>query len=612
MAADIGNYALIGDCETAALVGRDGSIDWLCWPRFDSGACFAALVGSPDNGRWLIGPADPAARMSRRYRDRTLILETQIETREGAATVIDFMPPRGQASDVVRLVCGRRGQIAMHTQLIVRFDYGSLLPWVTRLDDGGLRAVNGPDMVVLRTPVALRGEGMTTVGEFTISAGQTIPFVLSYGASHLPPPRPIEPAKALADTEQYWRSWAERAPATEQWSEPIIRSMLTLKALTHSPSGAIVAAPTSSLPERLGGARNWDYRFCWLRDATFTLLALMNAGYYDDARAWRQWLLRATAGDPARVQIMYGVTGEHRLPEWEVPWLDGYQGAKPVRVGNAAAGQLQVDVYGELMDALYHGRRGNLGRNDEGWVLQKGLIEHLEKIWEEPDHGIWEVRGDRQRFTNSKVMAWVAFDRAVKTVEHFQMDGPVGRWRALRDKIHADVCRYGFNPAIGAFVQSYGSKHLDASALLIPLVGFLPPQDERVRSTVDAIQHGLMYDGLVMRYDTEAGIDGLPPGEGVFLPCSFWLADNLIMLGRRDEAREIFERLLSLRNDVGLLSEEYDVRSKRLLGNFPQALSHIALLGTAYGLLQQGKHRRHEHGPAQPDATKSPQAAAAE
>jgi GH15 family glucan-1,4-alpha-glucosidase len=597
MAANIENYGLIGDCETAALVGRDGSIDWLCWPRFDSGACFAALVGSRDNGRWLMAAADPAARITRRYRDRTLILETEIETPEGAVTVIDFMPPREKASDVVRLVRGKRGQVAMRTELVIRFDYGSLIPWVTRLEDGTLRAIKGPDMAVLRTPVKLRGKDFTTIGEFTVSAGQTIPFVLTYGPSHLAPPEPIDPLQALADTEDFWSEWIARARPMKQWSEPIHRSLITLKALTHRPTGAIVAAPTTSLPERLGGQRNWDYRFCWLRDATFTLLALMNAGYYDDARAWREWLLRAVSGDAARVQIMYGVAGEQRLPEWEVPWLSGFEGARPVRVGNAAAQQMQLDVYGELMDALHHGRHGKLAPDDQGWALQFALLEHLETVWEEPDHGIWEVRGDRQQFTNSKVMAWVAFDRAVKTIEQFKMEGPVDRWRALRSKIHEEVCRYGYDPDVGAFVQSFGSKHLDASALLIPLVGFLPPQDARVQSTVEAIKRNLVFDGLVIRYDTEIGIDGLPPGEGAFLPCSFWLADNLILLDRREEARALFERLLSLRNDLGLLAEEYDVRSKRLLVNFPQALSHIALVGTGYHLLSQNRHRRYAHRP---------------
>ena len=596
MTCAIEDYALIGDCETAALVGRNGSIDWLCWPRFDSGACFAALIGTNDNGRWLMTALDPKARISRRYRDHTLILETSIETADGAATIVDFMPPRGKASDLVRLVCGMRGQLVMRTELVIRFDYGSLTPWVARLDDGSLRAIAGPDMVVLRTPASLHGVDFKTVGEFTISAGQTIPFVLTYGPSHLPPPPRIDPAKALAETEVFWRDWASRARPAGEWSEPVIRSLITLKALTYRPSGAIVAAPTTSLPEQLGGQRNWDYRYCWLRDATFTLVSLMNAGYYEDAEAWREWLLRAVAGNPEQTQIMYGMTGERRLPEWEVRWLSGYGHSKPVRVGNAAHQQLQIDVYGEVMDALHHGRAGKLAANEAGWALQLELLKNLEIIWKEPDHGIWEVRGNSQQFTNSKVMAWVAFDRAVKTVEQFGMAGPVERWRALRDTIHEEVCRSGFNSEIGAFVQSYGSKQLDASALLIPLVGFLPAEDARVRSTVEAVEQQLLIGGLVRRYDTKAGVDGLPPGEGIFLPCSFWLADNLILLGRRDEARRLFQRLLSLRNDVGLLSEEYDGHANRLLGNFPQAFSHVALINTTYLLTSQTKYKRHESG----------------
>jgi GH15 family glucan-1,4-alpha-glucosidase len=584
MACPIEDYALIGDRETAALIGRDGSLDWLCWPRFDSTACFAALLGSRDNGRWLVGATDPKARTPRRYRDRTLILETEIETADGAATVVDFMPPRGHASNVVRLVRGRRGRVVMRTELIIRFDYGLLIPWVTRLDDGALRAIAGPDMVVLRTPVPLRGVDFRTVGEFTVSVGETVPFVLSYGPSHLPPPPPIDPVKALAATETFWSDWIGQAQGAGEWSEAVNRSLITLKALSYGPSGAIAAAPTTSLPEHAGGTRNWDYRYCWLRDATFTLVTLMNAGYYDDARAWREWLMRAVAGDPARVQIMYGMTGEHRLREWELPWLAGYGGSKPVRVGNAAHQQLQLDVYGEVMDALHHGREGKLDVNESGWALQQELLKHLELIWKEPDHGIWEMRGEDRQFTYSKVMVWVAFDRAVKSVEHFGMEGPVDRWRALRDGIHDEVCRFGFNTDIGAFVQSYGSKELDASCLLFPLVGFLPPQDPRVRSTVEAVERHLLVDGLVRRYDTGSGIDGLPPGEGIFIPCSFWLADNLILLGRRAEARRLFERLLALRNDVGLLSEEYDPAARQMLGNFPQAFSHLALVNTAFNL----------------------------
>ena len=601
MTCAIGHYALIGDCETAALVGRNGSIDWLCWPRFDSGACFAALLGTSDNGRWLMTALDPQARISRRYRDHTLILETSIETSDGAVTIVDFMPPRGKASDVVRIVCGTRGRVVMRTELVIRFDYGSLMPWVTRLVDGSLHAIAGADMVVLRTPASLHGVDFKTVGEFTISAGQTIPFVLTYGASHLPPPPRIDPAKALAETEAFWRDWASRAQPAGEWSEPVIRSLITLKALTYRPSGAIVAAPTSSLPEQLGGQRNWDYRYCWLRDATFTLVTLMNAGYYQDAQNWREWLLRAVAGKAEQMQIMYGMTGERRLPEWEVPWLSGYDGSKPVHVGNAAHHQLQIDVYGEVMDALHHGRACKIAANEAGWKLQLELLKHLEIIWKEPDHGIWEVRGRSQQFTNSKVMAWVAFDRAVKTIEQFGMDGPVEHWRGLRNTIHAEVCRFGFDTEVGAFVQCYGSKQLDASALLIPLVGFLPAEDPRVRSTVEAVEQQLLIGGLVGRYDTKAGVDGLPPGEGIFLPCSFWLADNLILLGRRDDARRLFQRLLSLRNDVGLLSEEYDVHTNRLLGNFPQAFSHVALINTAYLLTSKTKIKRHETSHLSPE-----------
>ena len=596
MAANLEDYALIGDCETAALVGRDGSVDWLCWPRFDSGACFAALLGSRENGRWLLAPADPAARAVRRYRDKTLILETEIETCDGAATVVDFMPPRGNNSDLIRLVCGRRGQVAMRSELLLRFDYGSLVPWVVRREDGAWCAISGPDLVVLRTPARLQGDHRKIDCEFVVSAGETLPFLLTYGPSYREPPRPLDPLEALEETESFWRGWASLAKVPARWSAAMLRSLITLKALTHFPTGGMVAAPTTSLPELLGGGRNWDYRFCWLRDATFTLIALMNAGYYEDVRAWRRWLLRTAAGDPARLQIMYGVAGERRLPEWEVPWLAGYQGAKPVRAGNAAAEQAQLDVYGEIMDALHHGRHSKLGGSEQGWDLQRALLDHLEEVWEKPDHGIWEVRSDQQHFTNSKVMAWVAFDRAVRTIERFKMDGPVERWRALRDSVHRDVCRYGFNPELGAFTQSYGSKELDGSALLIPLVGFLPPEDPRVISTVDAIQRHLTVGGLVRRYVSEAGLDGLPPGEGVFLPCSFWLADVLFLLGRRGEARQLFERLLSLRNDVGLLSEEYDVKRQRLIGNFPQALSHIALVNTGHLLGQQARHSRHRAG----------------
>jgi GH15 family glucan-1,4-alpha-glucosidase len=584
LASRIEDYALVGDCETCALVGRDGSVDWLCWPHFSSPACFAALLGTPDNGRWVIAPQAQATRVTRRYRQNTLILETDFETADGAVTLVDFMPRRSEGSHLVRLVAGKRGAVAMRTELIVRFDYGSLVPWVSRAEDRALLAVSGPDMAVLRTPVELHGEGLKTVGEFMVCAGQQIPFVLGYRASHLDPAAAIDPCAALDLTEAFWQEWSGRFQGAGEWTEAVVRSMITLKALTYAPTGGIVAAATTSLPEQLGGPRNWDYRYCWLRDATFTLLAMMNCGYYEEAAAWRMWLLRAVAGDPAQVQIMYGIRGEHRLTEAEIPWLCGYEGAKPVRIGNAAAMQTQLDIYGEVVDALHHARLCGIAGIGEGWGLQIELLKHLEAIWTEPDEGIWEVRGGPRHFTYSKVMAWVAFDRAVKSVEQFGLEGPLDRWRGIRDRIHAEVCEKAFDPDLGAFVQSYGAKALDASTLLIPLVGFLPPDDPRVRGTVEAIERDLMHDGFVLRYDPSVCGDGLPGNEGAFLACSFWLADNYVLLGRRDDARRLFDRLLSLRNDVGLLSEEYDPAAKRLVGNFPQAFSHIALINTALNL----------------------------
>lgn len=585
MPSRIEDYALIGDCETAAMVGKDGSIDWLCWPRFDSGACFAALLGGPEQGRWLIAPADPSARVTRRYRDGTLILESDFETTEGAVTIVDFMPPRGAASGLVRLVIGRSGHVTMRTELVIRFDYGSTVPWVSRLEDGGLRAVAGPDMAVLRTSVPLRGKDLRTVGEFNVHSGAAVPFTLSYGPSHLEPPEPIAPAKALSETEAFWRAWSSQCQQRGAWSDAVLQSHIVLKALTYAPTGGLIAAPTTSLPEKIGGPRNWDYRYCWLRDATFTLLSLLNAGYKEEAHAWREWLLRAVAGSPSQIQIMYGLAGERRLTEWEVPWLPGYEASTPVRIGNAAAKQLQLDVYGEVLDAFHQGRVAGLASSDAGWELQRALVEHLETVWDRPDEGIWEVRGKSRHFTHSKVMAWVALDRMIRGVEDFGLDGPIGRWRPLRQTIREDILRRGFSPELNSFVQSYGSKCLDASLLLLPLVGFLPPNDPRIVGTVSAIQQRLLVDGgLVLRYDTAETDDGLPPGEGAFLACSFWLADNLALQHRRAEAVELFERLLALRNDVGLLAEEYDPVSRRQLGNFPQAFSHLALADTARNL----------------------------
>jgi GH15 family glucan-1,4-alpha-glucosidase len=581
----IEDYALIGDCQTAALVGRDGSIDWLCWPRFDSPACFAALLGKPEHGRWCISPAKPPKRISRSYRPDTLILETEFENEEGAVTLVDFMPVRSWQSDLVRMVIGKRGRVTMQTHGVLRFDYGASIPWITyEPDRRGLRAVVGPDMVLLCSPVPLENRHRATFASFEVAAGETLSFVLTHGPSHLELPLKIDPKDALAETERFWREWSGRCTARGEWGAAVRRSLITLKALTYAPTGGIVAAPTTSLPERIGGVRNWDYRHCWLRDATLSLLALMDAGYYEEANAWRQWLVRAVAGSPEQMQIMYGIAGERRLPEWEIGWLPGYEGSKPVRVGNAAAAQLQLDVYGEVMDALYQGFKGGLAHYDVAWDLQRALLAHLEKVWVRPDEGIWEVRGPPRHFTYSKVMAWVAFDRAVKMAEGLGLPGPVARWRELRERIHRDVCERGYSARRGAFVQSYGSEELDAALLLIPITGFLPATDPRMLATVQAIQRELTVDGLVHRYRTHQALDGLPAGEGVFLACSFWLADNLCLQGRKDEARALFERLVGLANEVGLLAEEYDPLTRRFLGNFPQAFSHIALINTALNL----------------------------
>ena len=597
MALRIEDYAIVGDCQTAALIGRDGSVDWLCWPRFDSAACFAALLGTPEHGRWLIAAADPNARVTRRYRDDTLILETEFETPEGAATLIDFMPIQEGAHHLVRIVTGRRGQLAMRSELVLRFDYGATVPWVTRADDGALEAVAGPDMTLLRTPIDLRGEDFKTLGDFTVSEGQTVPFVLSFGRSYRERPAPIDPNAALSDTEVFWRNWSAGCTAMGEWSALVRRSLITLKALTYRPTGGIVAAPTMALPERFGGTRNWDYRYCWIRDASLTLLSLMHGGFYEEAQDWRIWLRRAVAGLPAQAQIMYGIAGERWLPELEIPWLPGYQGAGPVRIGNAASGQFQLDVYGEILDAFYQALRGGLGPVGSPDLLH-ALLDHVAEVWREPDEGMWEVRGPRQHFTHSKVMAWVAFDRAIKSAEGFGFEGPVEKWKALRHEIHEDVCANAYNAKCGAFVQHYGADTLDAAVLMMPLLGFLPATDPRVIGTVAAIERDLMADGLVLRYDTRSGTDGLPPGEGVFLACSFWLADCFLMLGRVSDARSLFQRLAGLCNDVGLLAEQYDPILQRLAGNFPQAFSHIALVNTAHNLaliekphLMRGEHK---------------------
>jgi GH15 family glucan-1,4-alpha-glucosidase len=599
MALRIEDYAIIGDCKTAALAGRDGSIDWLCWPRFDSPACFAALLGTPEHGRWLLAPADSKARAARRYRGDTLILETDFETADGAVSVIDFMPALHEdASSLVRIVIGRRGKLALRCELVLRFDYGSMVPWVTRLPDGTLQAIAGPDMVVLRTPVELRGEDFKTVGDFVVTKGDTIPFVLTYGRSYRALPQSIDPIAALSDTEVFWHNWSANCTEMGEWAGLVRRSLITLKALTYHPTGGIVAAPTTSLPEQLGGARNWDYRYCWIRDATLTLLSLMHAGFYEEAQDWRLWLQRAVAGLPAQAQIMYGVAGERRLTEIELPWLPGYEGAAPVRIGNAASDQCQLDIYGEVLDAFYQARLGGLEPASKSDVLHV-LLNHVAEIWGEPDEGMWEVRGPRQHFTHSKVMAWVAFDRAIKLAEKFEFAGPIERWKALRQTIHDDVCKKAYNAERGAFMQSYGANTLDASVLQMPLVGFLPVTDPRVAGTIAAIERDLTADGFVLRYDTGSGLDGLPPGEGTFLPCSFWLADCLILLGRIEDARRLFKRLAGLCNDVGLLAEEYDPKAQRLTGNFPQAFSHMAFVNTAHNLILAEKplHERPAHPP---------------
>jgi GH15 family glucan-1,4-alpha-glucosidase len=583
MALPLERYALIGDCQTAALVGADGAIDWLCLPRFDSPACFAALLGGPEHGRWRISTSEASHKTIQQYRGETLVLETEFRARGGAVRVIDFMSLRSEVADVVRIVEGVSGSLPMRLDLTLRSDYGEVVPWVRRTEDG-LVAIAGPDLWRLRSPVPLVNENFTTHADFTVTEGQRLAFDLTWSPSHEEEAPALDCDLALEDTDRFWRDWSGRCAYDGRWREAVVRSALTLKALTYAPTGGIVAAPTSSLPERLGGVRNWDYRYCWLRDATFTLLALMRAGYAEEAEAWREWLLRAAAGKPSQTRIMYGLAGERRLHEYELGHLPGYEGSRPVRIGNGAHDQFQLDVFGEVMDALHQGWRHGLDPGKFGWRIERALVEFLESNWQRPDCGIWEVRGPARQFTHSKVMAWVAFDRAVKAVERFGLDGPADRWRALRSSVHDEVCRRGFSAERGAFVQHYGSQRLDASLLMIPLVGFLPPDDPRVRSTVEAIERDLASDAFVARYHPTPDVDGLPPGEGAFLLCSFWLADNLALMGRRHDAHHLFERILAIRSNVGLLSESYDVGASRLLGNYPQAFSHVGLINTARNL----------------------------
>ncbi len=593
--AKIEDYALIGDCETAALVSRDGSVDWLCWPTFGSSGCFAKLLGTEDNGYWKLAPVEKVKQTGRRYEEHTLILETTHETKSGVVQVLDYMPPRGNNSDLVRTVKCLRGTVAMKSEVAIRFNTGNAVPWVKHID-GGIFAEAGPDSAVLRTSVPLKGENMRTVSEFTVSAGESVSFVLTYGtygAYREKAPEPIDVEKAYRDTQSFWKDWTAKSDYHGPHKELVQRSLITLKALTYQPTGGIVAAPTTSLPEQIGGPRNWDYRYCWLRDATFMLLALMNGGYYGEAADWLEWLRRTIAGSPGQVQIMYGIRGERTLVEWEVDWLPGYEKSQPVRIGNAAHAQLQLDIYGETLDAFYQAYGTVHQHHHMDFALLTQLIEHLETIWNQPDDGIWETRGGRKHFTYSKVMAWVAFDRAIKLAEMAKFDAPVERWRKTRDRIHRQVCTKGWSKTRKSFVQHYGSNDLDASVLLIPMVGFLPPDDPRVKSTVAAIEKYLTKDGLVQRYNTAKSRDGLPPGEGMFLACSFWMVTNLKFIGREADAMALFEKLVRLANDVGLLSEEYDVKRKRLVGNFPQAFSHLALLGAAYHLFGDNKKKRH-------------------
>jgi len=590
MPAKIEDYAIIGDCETAALVSAAGSIDWLCWPDFSSEACFAALLGTEDNGYWKIAPLQDEAKSSRRYRTHTPIVETTFQQKSGAIRLIDFMPPQGASSSVIRIVEGMRGHVKVRMELSLRFDYGRTVPWVTATPDG-VRAIAGANLAILHASVPVRGEDLKTVADFEVTKGQRVYFILTHGSSYQADPEPVNAKRALVDTERTWKRWTSRLKFHSKYRDAVERSLITLKVLSFSPTGGIVAAPTTSLPEAIGGVRNWDYRYCWLRDTTFTLLALTNAGYFDEAEAWQDWLLRALAGSPDQVQIMYGVKGERQLVEWEVGWLSGYENSRPVRIGNAAAGQVQLDIYGEMLDSFYHAQASMKRHNERDFRVLALLLDHLEDIWKEPDEGIWETRGSPQQFTYSKMMAWVAFDRAVLLAEQLEYDAPIERWKTIRDAIHQQICENAFNKKKNSFVQAYGSSQLDASLLLMPVVGFLPGTDKRVRGTVKAIERELMPDGLVLRYNTAKVEDGLPAGEGVFLACSFWMVGCLKAIGRSRDARRLFEKLLKLRNDMGLLSEEYDVKRKRLVGNFPQAFSHIALVNAAFAL-EDGKTRR--------------------
>jgi GH15 family glucan-1,4-alpha-glucosidase len=579
----IEDYGFLSDTQTGALVSRAGCVDWLCFPRFDSGACFASLIGKAENGRWRFFPDEPVKQLRRRYRGNTLILETEIETESGVVRLTDFMPPRGENPDLIRIVEGVRGSMKMQMELIIRFDYGHVVPWV-RKGHGGLEAIAGPDGLILRTPIKTQGKDLTTVAEFEISEGERVPFVLTWFPSHETPPEMVHADHALRDTEKFWEDWGVHCHKDIPWRDDVIRSLITLKGLTYGPTGGLVAAATTSLPEEIGGVRNWDYRFCWLRDATFTLVAFMNAGFTDEAKMWREWLLRAIAGSPSQMQIMYGVHGERRLEEFEVPWLEGYEHSKPVRIGNAASRQFQLDVYGEIVAAMYRADEAGIKMQEPDWALVSGLLKFLESKWREPDEGIWEVRGGRKHFTHSKMMAWVAFDRAIKLAEECNCEAgdSLEGWRQTRDQIHAEVCERGYNSRKKAFTQFYGSEGLDASLLTMPFTGFLPVSDERVRNTIEAIERELNEDGFILRYRPQKeNVDGLPGREGVFLPCSFWMASCLHLIGRKDDARKLFERLLGLRNDLGLLSEEYDPIAKRQLGNFPQAFSHVALVVAA-------------------------------